>query len=243
MVEECPYFFSHYQLWSIWVVDLSRSTVLHFNIMPIPTKTIFKLLYNYTCILICNPTKWTICFYESHNTIMLKNQIVVDKWEVITSKCTLSLIHMYKYEPKILLINKMSMLFVSYSFAASAMIPPYKRVFWIGAVYTSSRRTGWGNASSMTQRLRVTLCFSVHSWAGWGQMEGGVLGIRLAWGLWWEVWPRIHGGFEWEDVTSGIFTIAEKCMCMSVHINDFHLVIMRWISLTEKRTSGNVKLR
>ncbi len=27
--------------------------------------------------------------------------------------------------------------------------------------------------------------------------------------------------FEWEDVTSGIFTIAEKCMCVSVHINDF----------------------
>lgn len=115
----------------------------------------------------------------------------------------------------------------------------YERVFWIEAVYTNSRRAGWGNASSMTQRLRVTLCLSFHSWAGWGQMEGGVLGIRLAWGLRWEVWPRIHVGFEWEYVTSGIFTIAEKCMCVSVHINDFHLVIMHWINLSEKRTAGN----
>lgn len=132
----------------------------------------------------------------------------------------------------------MAMVFVSYPFAASAMIPPYERVFWIEAVYTSIRRAGWGNASSMTQRLRVTLCLSVHSWAGWGQMEGGVLGIRLAWGLWWEVWPRIRGGFEWEDVTSETFTIAEKCMCVCTH---------KWLSfshhaskpLGKKWTAGN----
>jgi len=122
----------------------------------------------------------------------------------------------------------------NYPFASSNI-----RVFWIKAVYTSSRRAGWGNVSSMTQRLRVTLCLSVHSWAGWGQMEGGVLGISLAWGLRWEVWPRMHGGFEWEDVTSEIYTIAEKCMCVSVHVNDFHLVIIRWISLSEKWTAGN----
>lgn len=80
MVEECPYIFSvTINYGGFYVVDLSLSTVLHFNIMPIPTKTIFKLLYNYTWILICNPTKWNICFYESHNTIMLKNQIVVEK--------------------------------------------------------------------------------------------------------------------------------------------------------------------
>lgn len=48
---------------------------------------------------------------------------------------------MYKYEPKIALIKK-NVLAICQLPIASAMIPPYERVFCIGAVYTSSRRAG-----------------------------------------------------------------------------------------------------